>query len=365
MSDIAIVVVAFNRENALKRCLHALSKAQYTNKIELIISIDRSDSNATILELANHFLWKYGQKKVIYQNQHLGLREHILKCGDLSQEYGNIILLEDDIYVSPYFYNFSTQAVEFYQVDHRIAGISLYSPRYNETAGLPFVPLQSNYDIFFSQFPSSWGQLWTPDQWKMFRDWYNTSSNLEIDLLDSSIPQNVKEWPESSWKKYFFKYMITHNKYFVYPYISLSTNFGDIGTHFKNQTNRFQVPLSYHNKERYCFCKLGASNIVYDAFCESLGLYELFSDPIESNLSIDLYATKSTESYKRFVLSTKELDFRILNTYPLSLKPMEDNIIQDIQGCSIYLYDTSVKCKFPVFENRISLKDYFYQEYMY
>lgn len=267
--------------------------------------------------------------------------------------------MEDDIYVSPYFYDYITQAVEFYQNDNRIAGISLYSPRYNETAKLPFEPLHNNYDVFFNQIPTSWGQLWTPDQWKRFRNWYNVKSNVKISPKNIMIPQNVRRWPETSWKKYFFKYMIEKNKFFVYPYISLSTNFADPGSHIRKRTNTFQVPLSYCGFKKYRFCSLDESSVIYDAFCENIGLYNLFGDQMKNNLTIDLNATKSKESYKRFVLTTKELNFKIIKMYDLSMKPIEDNIIQNIKGCSIFLYDTSVKHQFPGFKERVSLENYF------
>ena len=43
MSNIAIVVIAYNRLNSLKRLIHSLLQASYNDKVDLIISIDRSD----------------------------------------------------------------------------------------------------------------------------------------------------------------------------------------------------------------------------------------------------------------------------------------------------------------------------------
>lgn len=360
VEDITIIVVAYNREDALKRCLRAISQASYSKKVHLIISIDRCDSNIGIQELADDFAWEHGPKKVIYQSQHLGLREHILKCGDLSQQYGTIIVLEDDIYVSPYYYNFATQAAAFYRSDQSIAGISLYSPQYNETAGLPFEPLRSNFDIFFGQFPSSWGQVWTPEHWKSFRAWYSIKSNLIINTQDPALPHTItKRWPETSWKKYFFKYMIENDKYFVYPYVSLSTNFSDAGTHVRNSSNKFQVPLCYQAIRNYHLCKIGESNIIYDAFCENIGLKDAFAESIKNNLTVDLYATKNQGNSERYVLTTREMNFRIIKSYALAMKPVEDNIRQNIEGYSIFLYDTTDRLEFVERKNRIFLKDYF------
>ncbi|WP_339171877.1 glycosyltransferase [Anoxybacillus sp. FSL W8-1294] len=359
METITIVVVAFNRPDSLKRNLKALLKADYPGKVRLVISIDKGN-NKHVLDIANSFDWKYGEKIVIYQKENIGLRRHILKCGDLTNQYGNIILLEDDIYVSPNFYNFALQALEFYQDHKEIAGISLYSPRFNETASLPFEPLQSNYDVFFSQLPSSWGQLWTASQWNDFRNWYNNESNLKIKPDDYNLPDNVKKWPESSWKKYFIKYMVDNQKFFVYPYISLTTNFGDIGTHFWRKNNAFQVPLSYNIKKEFKFCRLDETNVRYDVFNENIGIIEIFDKEIRNNITVDLYGKKSEKAYKKYLLTTKKLNYHIIKQYDLTMKPIEDNILQNIPGNSIFLYDTTKIVKNRYTSTTINIEEYFY-----
>lgn len=343
MVKATIVIAAFNRKQSLARCLQALSKAHYEDHSpRLVISIDRGSSNKDIWELAELFHWRHGPKTVLYQEEELGLKRHILACGELTRQYGPIILLEDDIFVSPFFYSYAIQACSYYRRDPRIAGISLYSPRYNETAKSAFEPLQSRYDVFFGQFPSSWGQLWTPEQWASFADWYSDESNLNIRSDDHHIPPNVRKWSRS-WKKYFYKYMIEQNKYFVYPYISHSTNFADAGIHVKKPTQRYQVTLSYCGERTYEFCRFDDSAVAYDAFCEFTGLSKQFKEPVQTNLSVDLWATKSKDTYSRFVLTTRRLDCKVLATYSSSMIPLEDNVLQKMTGEGIYLYDTQSK----------------------
>lgn len=343
MEKATIVVAAFNRKQSLARCLQALSKAQYENlSPRLIISIDRGSSNKDVQELADQFHWKHGPKTVIYQEQELGLKRHILACGELTRRYGPIILLEDDIFVSPFFYSYAGQACSYYRDDPRIAGISLYSPRYNETAKSAFEPLQSRHDVFFGQFPSSWGQLWTPEQWASFAAWYGDGDNLDIRSDDHHIPPNVRKWSRS-WKKYFYKYMIEQNKYFVFPYVSHSTNFADPGIHVKKPTQRYQVTLSYCGERTYALCPLGDSGVVYDAFYEFTGLGKQFKEPVRTNLSVDLWGTKSKDAYSRFVLTTRRLNCKVLATFGSSMIPLEDNVLQNMTGDGIYLYDMQRK----------------------
>lgn len=188
--------------------------------------------------MAEDFGWRFGDKHVVAHPTRLGLREHILRCGDLSEKYGGVIVLEDDLYVSPEFYEYTLEALAFYRTNSRIAGISLYNYRYNETAKLAFRAIEDGSDCYFMQTASSWGQCWTWDQWRAFRQWYDENREQP-----AAIPKNVESWPETSWKKYFIKYVVATDRFFVFPRISLTTNFSNSGTHEIAPGNYLQVPL--------------------------------------------------------------------------------------------------------------------------
>ncbi|WDL88470.1 glycosyltransferase [Priestia aryabhattai] len=334
-SEIAIVVVAYNRPKSLERLLSSLKKADYLeDHVNLIISIDKGE-NKGVIEVAENFKWEFGEKNVIIQAEKLGLRRHIICCGELTKQFNNIILLEDDLYLSDQYYKFSKKALGFYYNEKSIAGISLYAHSYNETARLPFAPLKGEHDVYFMQLPSSWGQLWTRQQWESFMNWYE--GNNEKSLEDSfRFPRNINNWPETSWKKYFTKYMIEKNKFFVYPYDAYSTNFGDVGTHFWKNNTSFQVSLS-KSKREIELCKLEESKSVYDAFCENMVLKKYFKKEGIDECTIDLYGTKSVQG--NYILTTKNLKYKLIQSYGLNLKPMEENIYANIEGDNIYLYD--------------------------
>jgi len=218
---IAIVVVAFNRAKSLNRLLSSLEKANYSsNEIPLVISIDKGENNEDIFKLASEFNWQYGEKIVNYEKVNLGLRKHILKCGNLSKKYGAVIILEDDLYVSPNFYRFTEQAINFSNNKDYIAGISLYNHKINVHTMDSFDAFEDGYDNWYFQFASSWGQAWTIEQWQKFLYWYN--ENEEKLLANDKIPKNVTDWSNKSWLKYFIVYLIENDRFFLYPKISLS-----------------------------------------------------------------------------------------------------------------------------------------------
>jgi glycosyl transferase family 2 len=334
MLNIPIVVVAFNRKTPLERLLKSLNKAEYSQNVDLIFSIDHGD-NKDVLDIAKNFTWQFGDKKVIYHDTNLGLRSNILFCGDLTTKYDGVIILEDDLYVSPFFYSYTIEAVNYYQNDPNITGISLYSHYFNETSSLPFIPLQDHTDIYFLQLASSWGQCWTRRHWQEFKQWYKGKNQNYIENLP--IPKDIIEWPESSWKKYFIAYMIETDKFFVYPRLSLTTNFCEQGTHSDVKRHTFQTQLQYF-KKNYVFQSLLQSSAVYDSYCELLPdrLNRLFPTLKKYSYEIDLYGTKPLKMIKnKYLLSTKKSTDSIFQ-YGREMKPIEINVMEEVAGEEIY-----------------------------
>ncbi len=345
MKNIAICVITYNRLHSLKRLLASLNAAYYEHSVELIISIDKSDTTICA-DYAKEYRWEYGDKHIIEHPQNLGLRNHVLFCGDLLNEdkYDALVVLEDDISVAPSFFYYTEQCVEKYWDSQEVAGISLYRFPLNYQCRLPFVALQSDSDVYLQQTAMSWGQVWMKRQWQEFRQWYQNNSE-EFGVLPH-LPKSICLWPKSSWLKYHSRYCIEQNKYFVYPYVSLATNNGDAGTHNKKSDTTYQAPMLYEKKIRYNLNPI----IKYDGFFENEILYEVLGLD-KSQLCVDFYGEKGNRERRKYWLTTKRLSYKIIKSYALSLKPYEMNVILDRTGNDCYLYDTSI------FENRKTSED--------
>jgi len=331
--NIAIVIAAFNRPHSLARLLKSIRLALYDKyaNVPLIISIDFS-GNDGCYQLAEKFEWPFGEKTVIRHPQNLKLKTHMVKCGDLTANYDAIIMLEDDLFVSPLFYDYAQQAYAFYGKDTTIAGIGLYQYRYNELAYCPFEPITDGYDNYFMQVPCSCGQLWTTTQWNFFKDYLINESENEETL---PMPQGAKNWPvKTSWKRSFFKYMIEKNKYFVYPRISLTTNFGDIGAHYTESVLIWQSPLLYGNK-CFRFSTFDKSRSIYDAFFE---LHETaFNKLTNQKLSIcfDLNGTKELHLINSDMLVSSKFCKKPIKQYNMDFYPYECNIVHSNESASL------------------------------
>lgn len=330
-----VVVVAFNRARSLKRLLGSLNDAIYTvDDVPLIISIDKGDSNQDVLAVAESFVWEHGEKKVVYQETNLKLRRHVLQCGDYALKYGNVIVLEDDLYVSKYFYQYAESALMFTQDNNRIGGISLYNHRFNVESAEPFESIDDGYDNWYFQFASSWGEAWSKSQWERFKEWYEKSPNIDD---CSQIPLYVRQWSQSSWLKYFIAYLIEKDLYFLYPHKSLTTNFGDAGTHVNKNNTNHQVPIQ-NGKIAYKFSELEMSKAVYDAYYESVYLQSKIIDG--QKVLVDLYGKKTIEPDKlHYVVSRQALPYKIVKKYGCNMRPHEENILREIEGDDFFLYD--------------------------
>jgi len=358
----AIVVTAYNRPNSLTRILGSLSGMKAAEDVPLIISIDnKAPDNYDVRDIANNFNWPYGPKEVIYRPEHMGLRKHILACGGLSRKYGSVIILEDDLLVSPLFYDYALSALDFYGKDEEIGGISLYNQPFNEMNELPFTPIYDDSDVYFLQFPSSWGQLWTEGQWNRFSEWYDEGHDIT-----SIIPREMLKWPESSWKKYYSAYLIVKGRYFVFPRQSLSTNFNDPGTHLKSLVNfdgQAQLRLS---PDSYKFKALNKSFCKYDQFLEfdPECLKRFVPDLGDYEFETDLYGLKDADViHTPYVLTSKSTS-KAVRSYRRSLKPHEMNIILNLPGDDLAL--CKVEDMAPVknsYDREISDFKYHYRRY--
>ena len=331
---IGLIVVGYNRLESMARLLRSLLEAEYdAMNVPLVISIDCSD-NQPLYQYVESFEWPYGEKYVFIRQTKLGLKEHILQCGDLTTYFKAIILLEDDLYVSKEFYRYACAAINIYKDEEKIAGISLYKNEMNGYVGFPFVPVNNGIDVFAIQAVSTWGECWTQRMWSGFRKWYASG---EVDFVSLEMPCQIKSWREA-WSKYFNAYMVLMDKFFVYPHISLTTNFNDAGVHGGAEAVAVQVQLLAGNRS---WQMLPFSELVkYDIFLNRLGL-ETDLDLSKSELCIDLFGNNPNLAKRRYLLSVRKLNFPIVRTFALNLRPIEMNVIFRLQGEGIYLYDTN------------------------
>jgi hypothetical protein len=337
-----IVLALYNRENAALRSLDSISAARYPGRnTRLVISIDNDDNkNKNIERLAIEYPWEHGEKEVIYHKERLGLREHFNFCGDLTRVYGSVIFLEDDLFVSPHYYDYALQALDFYREDNRVAGISLFSYHRLDKGGNPppFMPVDDGYDNYFLQ-QASWGQVWTHNVWADYKKWFRKFGTDEYVMSLPEIPVVVKNWPgERSWKKFYISWMILHHKYYVFPRVALATNFDDLGTNRRTQSTEFQSPLLMQSK-KFRFSPIDDSLSVYDSHFEILPrILKTFNPSLsEYDFEVNLYGDKKIADIRKEMVLSRIPGAKNILKFDRVMKPHELNIIFNLEGDRIFL----------------------------
>jgi len=339
--NIAIIVVAYNRLDSVKRLIQSLLNAEYTDNVDLIISIDKSDTDI-VEHYAEEVVWPYGNSIVNTHTQNLGLRQHMLSLGAFFENYDALVVLEDDVIVSPAFYHYIRQTVEKYHNNNDIAGISLYSFPLNYLTMCPFEPSKNGYDVYFAQTAQSWGEVWLKKQWIEFYKWYQQSEDFGY---SEDVPSILYGW-KKSWLKYHTRYCIEKGLFFVYPYHSFSSNCGEPGTHTKQNYNYYQSSMQSALIGSLRLPDNPDEAVCYDAFFENMGLYEALGYS-KGNLCLDINGIRGKHSRKRYSLSSRLLPFHVIKSFGLKRFPIEENVYEEIHGDSIYLYDTAIASEKP------------------
>lgn len=339
---IAIICVGYNRLHSLECLFSSLEQAHYpSNDIPLVVSIDAS-GDEDVYAFVREYIWPYGDKYVNIQTERLGLKKHIYKCGDLSQYFKGIIILEDDSFVAPYFYEYAETALSKYSDDIKISGISLYISHNNEYVNVPFWPLNKGADVFLLQDVQTRGECFSWGMWSKFKEWLKDNENR--DYAEVLMPEPIKSWTKA-WSKYYYAYMVESETYFVYPYTSFVTNMGAVGEHANKIINVVQVALEYGKKK---YVMPDSSFLVrYDAFYSNEDIYVMLGYE-KLDLCIDYYGFNKNISNRRYLLSCKRLPYLVVKSFGLHMYPIEMNIRYNIPGECLYLYDTYTRSGKPV-----------------
>lgn len=330
----AIVVVAYNRPESLRRLLRSLANLQGVADVPLVISIDAGgELFAQVLAVAQQFEWALGEKQILVRERPYGLINHVFACGDLVDEFGSIILLEDDLVVSPMAYHYAADALEFYADVPQIAGISLNALWFHGVTHEPFTPYLDDGDVFFMQIAWFQGQAYTQKQWAAFRNWRETAESAV--LPGDNMHELFQTFPATDWFPLKTKYLVQTNRFYAFPRESLSTNFGDSGTHVRG-TSFFQVPLQTR-RTSFRFLPLAESVAVYDSFQEILPQrVNWLTDQFAAyDFTVDLQGTRSLAHIPtEFVLTTQEMN-QPLMTFGMEQRPLIANVINQQPGTGI------------------------------
>lgn len=336
----AIVIPVYQRVQSLERLLSSIERAEFPQDVTLVFRTHKG-VNPKVLELCKAYHWDYGDKQIIQNEKQLTLDDNIRACGDLTGEYGAVIILEDDLVVSPFFYEFTKGALAEYGEESSVAGIGLYSYTNNPVSGLRHFQTKYDHDAALCQKTVTWGQCFTKTQWSLFRDW---CENNTVDL--QLLPLYMQNYGLDNWELQHNAYLLASEKFVVHPTHALTTNSGLPGTHHQStiDSGLFQVPLQFE-----------AKNWMFPAFKELMkydAYFEMKSDSFKSLLpkdhtllgldfDLDLAGLKPLEHLEHQMLLTSKKCKNAKWQYSADLKPKELNVIWNEAGNGLSLCQKS------------------------
>ncbi|XP_062082329.1 uncharacterized protein LOC133788752 [Humulus lupulus] len=252
-----VKVLAYNRLDSLARCLRSLAAADYlSDRVHLHVYIDHFafvngttdvdrmlENSHRILEFADGFNWKFGEKLIHYRTQNAGLQAQWLEAWWPESDDEFAFVVEDDLEVSPLYYKFLRSLIVNYYYgdpDFRpyIYGASLQRPRFVPGKHGNKIQLDNGTRIFLYQLVGTWGQLLFPKPWKEFRLWYDKHKAKGIKpFLDGMVTNGwYKKMGERIWTPWFIKFIHSRGYYNFYTNFlhdrALSVSHRDAGVNY-------------------------------------------------------------------------------------------------------------------------------------
>jgi hypothetical protein len=355
-----LVIPVYNRLQSISRLMKSLLLAHIRGNMNLYISCD-GNSSAQVKAFVESIDWRFGKFEVIHQARQLGVDKHNIACISMAKDLGNVVVLEDDLIVSPYFQAYLISCQSIIKGERKLAGVSLYRYPMVEQDHFPFELIPSDEFTYYQQRPSSKGCFYSSD---MAKDYEDFLGHFIGDFGAFHLPDNVKKWGDEVWEKSFYCYLQQSDKYLAFPMYSYTTDFADMGVHMKKQTTKYvhQSPLMI--SEKVPVAKFWKDTInVYDAFYELRfdSLKQWRDELADMDIELDLHGRKDLNYVKsKFMISSK-ICTKAAKGWERRLKPELNNIIFDQVG-SHYKLGLTVDFKSEVEENLKEKFLYYYPD---
>lgn len=179
-----IALFVYNRPEHTRRTIKFLQQNFLAQESRLFVFSDAPGKKvdeervAQVRELIKEIAG-FKSVDVIERDENWGLANSIIDgVTRLTNEYGKVIVFEDDLISSPHTLQYFNDALKKYETQSRVMHIGAYMYPLS-TAGLP--------EAFFSRIVTSWG--WAT--WKRAWDYFNPDINLLIRQFDK---QKIREF---------------------------------------------------------------------------------------------------------------------------------------------------------------------------
>lgn len=290
-----IILFVYNRPWHTQQTIEALQKNELAEQSDLIIYSDAPKNNLaciSVQEVRDYIRTVSGFKSVIIvlRDKNWGLADNIIDgVTQVVNQYGKVIVIEDDLETSPFFLRYMNDALLAYEFHEEVGCIHGY-----------IYPIKGLERDFFIKGADCWGWATWTRAWQVFeadgvrllsfvensvhvKDAFNLKCGYTKMLKDQIAGVN------NSWAVRWYFSCLVRDMYCLYPAVSYVNNIGldSTGTHC-GTSEEFTVAL----KSNYDFIKI----------------------PIEENFEyrskmVD-FCAKSNSKWKRIISKLKKIVYK-------------------------------------------------------
>lgn len=207
-----IVVFVYNRLDHTKRLIDSLRKNELAKESKLYIYSDaaKNEANKEKVAAVRSYITKLGDEQlfksvtVVCAKENRGLANSVINgVTEVIQQYGKVIVLEDDLVVSSEFLNFMNQCLDRYESEKKVFSVSGF------TRDIEFLH-HLDVDMYFSCRAQSWSWGTWYDRWESV-DWnvgdyqrfkynfadrkrFNAGGNDMASMLDRQQCGKINSW---------------------------------------------------------------------------------------------------------------------------------------------------------------------------
>ena len=226
--NLAIVIFAFNRPAQLQSLLDSLLPHIGHIPVHLCIDGPRTTVDTPYIEQCVGIANQYHCITCHVNRCNKGLSSQILdSLGYLFKQFNYLIVLEDDLVLSPFFMDYMINYLPYLSLQNNILQIS------GHMFDLPFGFLSSPFLLPCS---TSWGWATSSEIWNSFQASFST---LDPDLVSNKFKFNLygcfgfhylfakaSKGLISSWAIFFYAFLFSHSGRVIHPPFSLVANYG-------------------------------------------------------------------------------------------------------------------------------------------
>ena len=159
-----IILFVYNRPDHVKKCISSLLTNKLAVDSDLYIYSDAAKDESSIQTVNQvrkyiHAIQGFKNITIVEREKNWGLAANIIDgVTTLTNKYGKVIVLEDDLVVAPHFLQFMNDALETYKDEPRVGHIQACD--FTQDPTLP--------DTFLIKWTGSWGWGTWERAWKHF-----------------------------------------------------------------------------------------------------------------------------------------------------------------------------------------------------